>query len=209
MRDDPASWALLLRRRADDRLSRTAGRPLGPAATRGFAAWRAGNASHPARPPADDTPTPAQSIDDALWRALCDESSPIDHLFAGGSDANPAPISGPRTGVGIEVWTETELSAMQALWWLARRRGRPDWGRRLARGVAWMLEHIQPDNATNRPWAICVFLEHAQRTGDADALLYAETLLHNADLGADLDDPLVAHILADNANAMESLASDL
>jgi hypothetical protein len=37
------------------------------------------------------------------------------------------------------------------------------------------MEHTQPDNATNRPWALHVFA----RGGDPESTLYAETLLHN------------------------------
>jgi hypothetical protein len=75
----------------------------------------------------------------------------------------------------IEVWTDAELSAVHALWRLATDRRREDWKRRLDRAVAWHLIHTQPDNATNRPWALHVFLLADQ----PETIHYAETLLHN------------------------------
>jgi hypothetical protein len=40
------------------------------------------------------------------------------------------------------------------------------------------MDELQPDNATNRPWAVAAFAEMAVE-GDGDAELYADTLLHN------------------------------
>jgi hypothetical protein len=88
----------------------------------------------------------------------------------------------------IEVWTEAELCGLHGLHRFARLR--PEWApavrSRIARAVAWHLEHTQPDNATNRPWAAHVFLLEGLSGSRGDsgragaATLYAETLVHNA-----------------------------
>ncbi len=102
----------------------------------------------------------------------------------------------------IEVWTEQELSGLHALWWLARRRGRDDLARRGAAARDWHLVNTQPDNATNRPWALHVFL----LGGTDESRLYAETLLHNCLVGTGRPDPTSAWILLDSARALEKVS---
>jgi len=212
---DLASWARTLRRRAEERLALTQGRPPPRGVARGFGTWRdtVGRPAGASPSSAPTTPVPSHiapphSLDDALWLALTSPEGPIPPLLAPERADAPAPLSDPVGMRGVEVWTETELSAMHALWWLARRSGDPERLRRLDLSATWMLEHMQPDNATNRPWAICVFLDLWRREDNHDASLYAQTLLHNAEIGADLDDPLVALILADNADALDAMLRD-
>ncbi|MEO1585156.1 MAG: hypothetical protein AAFR96_11390, partial [Planctomycetota bacterium] len=70
------------------------------------------------------------------------------------------------------------------------------------------IREIQPDNATNLPWAVHVFCVLAERDGDADASLYAETLLHNCVVGgAGRPDKLSALILLDSARRLRLEAS--
>jgi EAL domain-containing protein (putative c-di-GMP-specific phosphodiesterase class I) len=57
----------------------------------------------------------------------------------------------------------------------------------------WHLEFTQPDNATNRPWALHVFA----RAGEPEWTLYAETLLHNATASDARHEPLTRWILLD------------
>lgn len=71
----------------------------------------------------------------------------------------------------------------------------------MAAAAAYM-EQIQPDNATNHPWAIHVFLVHALRTGTDDGRMYAETMLHNCMVGSGRPDRLSAVILLDAAHAI-------
>jgi hypothetical protein len=104
----------------------------------------------------------------------------------------------------IEVWTEIELSAMHALWRRARLGRDAAIRGRLFEAVAWHLEHTQPDNATNRPWALHVFL----RQGSPEARHYAATLLHNAQALQPVPEPLAAWILMDAACEL-GFASDL
>lgn len=79
----------------------------------------------------------------------------------------------------IEVWTETELSGLQALRALARRTGRDELAARALDAAAWHVDNTQPDNATNRPWGVNVFVELAHRTGSVEAEMYVQTLVHN------------------------------
>ena len=72
----------------------------------------------------------------------------------------------------IEVWTDAELSALHAAWFVAQSSEQKE---RINRAVLWHLEHLQPDNATNRPWAIHVFYLH----GTPEAEHHAATLIHN------------------------------
>ncbi len=111
-------------------------------------------------------------------------------------------------GEAIEVWTERELCAIHALDRLATHRNRPGWRDRARRVGRWHIEHTQPDNATNRPWGLHVFLALAESGGDPDASLYAETLLHNALISSGRPEPLSAEILLDAADALDPAPSD-
>ncbi len=152
--------------------------------------------------PANGSEIPEAPDPDArLWWAVAEPSAAVP------SREITATTDGPLFEQGvfnaIEVWTESELSALQALWWLGQRdliyRDR-------ARAAAlWHIENTQPDNATNRPWAIPVFLEIAIRDTSPDARLYAETLLHNAIATNGVPEPFSAAILLDAAEAVESM----
>ncbi|MEY3022792.1 MAG: hypothetical protein RIS86_1990, partial [Planctomycetota bacterium] len=72
--------------------------------------------------------------------------------------------------------------------------------RRLAEAIGWHLEHTQPDNSTNRPWALHAFL--LADDGSGEAALYAETLLGNMRATEARDEPLSRWILADAANEL-------
>ncbi|MFK7962287.1 MAG: hypothetical protein AB8G96_17385 [Phycisphaerales bacterium] len=152
----------------------------------------------------------------ALWWGRSDDRiDPAEVLHAAHPDRrapndDPAGTGGsllPRDRYrAIEVWTDADLAACHALWWLAElappERAAP-WRERLHAVRDWHLEHTQPDNATNRPWAVHVFLELGTRDGER----YAETLLHNAlALGAE-PTPLARVLLADAADALERIAA--
>ena len=72
----------------------------------------------------------------------------------------------------------------------------------------WHLDNTQPDNATNRPWAVQVFLDLAREDDNPDARLYAETLLHNATAANGVPEPFSAAILLDAARALELMLED-
>lgn len=96
----------------------------------------------------------------------------------------------------IELWTERELTMVHAAWLL---EGWTDIAERSAR---WLINEIQPDNATNLPWAVQVFASLSIQDGSAEARLYAETLLHNCMVSAGRPDPLSALILLDAARQL-------
>ncbi|MBI1189833.1 MAG: hypothetical protein GC200_04020 [Tepidisphaera sp.] len=100
----------------------------------------------------------------------------------------------------IETWTEGELCGLHALAWLAL--GSTADQARLRAAAQWLIENIQPDNATGRPWGVHVFAWLGQDDPEAD--LYAQTLLHNALAGRTEPDVLSAFILWDAANWLSS-----
>lgn len=134
-------------------------------------------------------------LDAILWRAVVDPR--IDPA------ASMLPGSGPLFETewfgSVEVWTETELCALHALWRVARVHGDERWRARAIDACRWHLEYTQPDNATHRPWAVHVFL-----LGGGDlGRLYAETLVHNVQASHRATDALAAAILRDAAEEIE------
>jgi len=107
--------------------------------------------------------------------------------------AQPGPLLALGDRDTIETWTEGELCSVHALMRVAAYD--PWWQQRLQSAVDWHLEWTQPDNATNRPWGIHVFLA----LGGLEGRMYAETMLHNAQAGGAQQDPLVAWALGDAA----------
>ena len=111
-------------------------------------------------------------------------------------------------GTPIEVCTETQLCALDAVWHLARRHHRANWRRRCLNAALWHADNIQPDNAINIPWATHVFviasalLVPIDKPRAAALSLHAETLLHNAVVNVTRPDALSQHILADAADAL-------
>jgi hypothetical protein len=144
-------------------------------------------------PPAE----PVQAGELGLWWARTDDRVDVDEILSAPTDGSLLPQGLFRT---LEVWTDAELSALHALWWLARDRRRDDWRQHLACARDWHLLHTQPDNATNRPWALHVFL----LGGTGECVHYAETLLHNCLTMTGRPDPLSAWILLDSARALEA-----
>lgn len=133
----------------------------------------------------------------ALWWARVEPSINVDAVLG---DRRDGPIFEQGMYRAIEVWTDADLSAVHALAVLANDRRRADWQERVQAAVRWHLEHTQPDNATNRPWALHVFLQ----AETADGRLYAETLLHNCQAMSGRPDPLSAWILIDAARQLET-----
>ncbi len=166
-------------------------------------------------PAADAAATPDDPGEIALWWARSDPRVDVDAVMDAADPSRRTPEPGlassggsllPRDGRrAIEVWTDADLAAMHALWWLARDRGRADWAARLDEVRRWHLANTQPDNATNRPWAIHVFL----LAGSPEDEHYAQTLLHNAMAMEAEPTPLGRVLLHDAADALERhLAGD-
>jgi hypothetical protein len=133
--------------------------------------------------------------DTVLWRAAC---APQDAAAAAEADrllaARPGSSLVDSTGFSaLEVWTECELGALHALARWVRVAPTAARAARLEALCRWHLEVTQPDNATNRPWALHVFA----RAGEPEWTLYAETLLHNATASDARHEPLTRWILLD------------
>ena len=149
---------------------------------------------------ADPTPLPDRP-DLRLWHALQDRG--IDpHACV----TTPAGALAPECrNEGIEVWTEVELACLHALWWHARRTGSEGLRNRAQDHARWLMEEIQPDNGTNHAWAVAAFVELAAG-GNADAVLYAETLLHNCQVTLGKADRFSALLLVDASRYIGELA---
>lgn len=188
----------------DSAASRGAGGSPADGAPAGFLAWAQG---HDRQPAGRDGP----GGDEALWGALAwgGGDDRVDRLIgagvAGRSRLDAGALFPHGSSETIEVWTERELSALHALWWLARVRTRPDWSLRADAAARWHVAHTQPDNATNRPWALHVFLL-LDGPDETDGRLYAETLLHNCQTLTGVPSALCALILRDTARALREAA---
>jgi hypothetical protein len=125
-------------------------------------------------PPAGAAPMPTP--DTRLWMAAIGGPAADDALAA--ERDGPLLQLPPRTP--IEVMTESEVCALHALWTIGRRLRRPEVQDRCLRAAAWHVRELQPDNATNLPWATHVFVVLGLNTGCAEALVDAETRVHNA-----------------------------
>jgi len=137
-----------------------------------------------------------------LWWALHDSTIDPDTIISRGV---PAPLCTPLLNrpATIEVATEEELCALHALWWLAIRRGRADWRERCVETALWLIEYIQPDNATNHPWGLHVFVACEAELGP-EGPHYAATMLHNCQVSLGRPDVLSALILRDAARALRA-----
>lgn len=224
--DTPANWARMLRSIARRSLE-DAGLPPDhdpdPAAFADdmghrrpldahFFAWRRsrvrGTPPTPQPPPApDDGP------DAALWHALTDPAADphaaLDAFDTGSSRdrTDSGALFGQHAGrVPLEVWTERELAAAHALGWLARDRADGSLQQRVDAAMAWHLDNLQPDNATNHPFAVHLFLVHAAHREHHAGRMYAETLLHNCQVSMGRADTLSAHILLDAADWLDTHA---
>ena len=183
--------------------------------------------SEPAPMPPEKTLLAGTRGEQCLWRACGGEPVDLSAVLApvaakpGTARSTLVPADGPLLApdgyLAIEVWAECELSALHALHRLLRTRCPrlpTDASARLAGAVRWHLEHTQPDNSTNRPWAIHVFLRASFDPSIAavdagDARFYAETLLHNMSASDARDEPLARWILADAARELRHFTDGL
>lgn len=135
------------------------------------------------QPPADAGP------DIRWWSRVASPQS----RFGFEDAASPTPwLVRERDSLTIETWTQSELCCLHALSH-AGESARP----RVNAAADWMIENLQPDNATNHPWAIHVFLRRAAEIASGEHRLYAEALLHNAIISLGRADRFSALILLD------------
>jgi len=124
-------------------------------------------------PPEPDAPEPGEA---KLWRAAAEG-------VAVGTPPGDGALLPEQRGVSIEAWSEAELCALHALWRLARAQRRDVLRERCFVAAAWHVAELQPDNATNTPWALHVFVEHGLGLDEPASLVHAEMMLHNAMTG--------------------------
>lgn len=114
--------------------------------------------------------------------------------------AGEGPLVPGLRGEGIEAWTQAELVALHGLS-IGAWDDSAAW-RRCDSAARWLMAEVQPDNATNRPWAAHVFLRMWAREGDVDARMYAETLVNNCRVAMGKVDRLSGLILASAGKVM-------
>lgn len=153
------------------------------------------------RVPAGGCPrAPNREPDVALWwMTLDDEPDPWTLIAPGKGCLIPRSAEDQ-----IETWTETELGALHAVWTIAAQIKDDRLVDRCLAAAAWHVAELQPDNGTNHPWAIHVFLELWSRKEVVEARLYAETLLHNCTVQQGQPDVFSAIILLHAARALAS-----
>lgn len=122
-------------------------------------------------------PAKGQGLDIDLWHALANDSEVV-ATFTPDGPLQDADAPG-RGEVAIEVWTERELAAIQALWTIGVQRDEATLVCRAEAAATWCVQELQPDNATAHPWGVNAFAALAAG-GDIEADLYAQTLVHNA-----------------------------
>ncbi len=142
----------------------------------------------------------AQRGDVRLWECLATGDHSLPEIGPAGG-----PLFPDLMREGIELWTEAELAGTHALWNLAQRSGLRDLSHRVDAALTWLIRELQPDNATNHPWAIQAFIERGARGEDHDARLYAETLLHNAIIELGRPERFSAVILWDAAAGLREI----
>ncbi len=145
-----------------------------------------------------------QDLDDRLWWAVHDPDHAVLDVTPGAGPLDPA-----LAEIAIESRTETELSAVHALFRLGLDRAQPGMIERALAAARWQVAELQPDNGTNHPWGIHVFVVLASRTPDPGesgaALMHTQTLLHNCQVQQGRADRFSACILWDAAQTLERL----
>lgn len=157
-------------------------------------------------------PGPSPGSEDAAeraWWALHDPSIDPASVLLDLDTPSDAPLvyHANDAGVAIEWRTLDELAALHALWNLALERGRTDWRARCLGAARWHIRELQPDNATNQPWAVHVFLTLASDANDDEiahaARFHAETLMHACQVQQGRPDIVSAFVLLDGARMLE------
>lgn len=152
----------------------------------------------------DPGPTPpVRSEDERLWWALHDRE--LARAAVADALGRTGPVTAEDSGIGVEIWTETELAALHALDAHARSQPDPEGAiaRRVRSAARWHVERLQPDNATNHPWAAHVFARLSVEERDIEARMHAETLLNIASVSMGRPDRFSACILLDAARSLE------
>jgi len=150
--------------------------------------------------PGDDRPA-KMDLDDRLWWAVHEPDSRIADFGANSDGLGTGPLDPTLSDAAIESRTETELGALHALFRLGLDRDEPAMIDRALDAARWQVAELQPDNGTNHPWGIHVFVVLASSTDDqrdsSAALMHAQIMLHNCQVTLGHPDRLSACILWD------------
>lgn len=104
----------------------------------------------------------------------------------------------------IEHRTLIECSSLHALahaWVHLDRVGWSD----LRDLIEWHTRELQPDNGINRPWGIHAFVARGAEDGGGDALMHAQTMLHNCCVTLGRPDRVSAVLMTDAAGTLRRL----
>ena len=146
-------------------------------------------------------PRPEASVDELLWHAAAG-TLPLDRVPTLIGTAHDGPLYGEAFAGTVEVFTESQLCAVHALHLLAMTHDRADWMDAALRACRWMQDNLQPDNATNHPWGIHVFLLADARGITTAGTLYADSMLMNCQVNLGRPDSLSAYILRHAASCL-------
>ncbi len=156
-------------------------------------------------------PPPANLTHLMLWHALClaeqakllqrdIDLETVDaavHTMIAGNSAGP--LHAQESDDSPDAWTWRELTGLHALANLALLRRNNAWAKRVEQIALYHLEHTQPDNTTNQPWAVFAFLWSVKTRSFAEQQLHDATA-HGIGLTAGM-------LLADAANALAEFAT--
>jgi hypothetical protein len=160
-------------------------------------AWRLGVA-----PPASGESAAPTGRTADLWIALATRDLRAQAVAVCVDGTGPVTPEDP--GLAIEIWSEAELAALHALDRIAGLSADTMLADRVSRAVDWHTANLQPDNATNRPWASHVFVKAAVERGDSASMLHAETLVSNCCVSMGRPDRFSAILLLDSAEALDA-----
>lgn len=173
------------------------------------------------QPPGDNRPLSA-SVDVQLWalaaeiacaepealaitRAQCEKqvwSLLGDSVSSGDEGAGRSwfgPVFGEPFAGTVEVFTESQLCGLHALDAIGLALGSDAIMDRVAGSCRWLQDNLQPDNATNHPWAAQTFVRCELLGLITDGAMYAGTLLSNCQVTLGRPDRLSAAILVHSA----------
>lgn len=149
-------------------------------------------------------------LDDRLWWAIHDPDSRIADFGVNSDGVGQGPLDPTLGEIAIETRTETELAAMHALFRLGLDRNEPGMIERSLDAARWQVAELQPDNGTNHPWGIHVFIILATHSNDereaSAALMHAQTMLHNCQVSMGHPDRLSACVLYDAGQTLSRLS---
>jgi hypothetical protein len=112
-----------------------------------------------------------------------------------------------RDDQAIEIWTETELAVLHAVWCVAIDRRDAQLIERCLDACVWHVAELEPDNGTGHAWAVHGFVLCAQMRGLIEAEMHAQALLHRCMMGTGVADRVSGMLLVDAARSLRLWAT--